>query len=137
MISRRIVRQLFLFGISGVAGYLADSSITFFLKPVLGLYASRIPAFAIAATVTWLINRNITFRDKKSRHDKLWKEYTHYLSLMMLGAVVNYVVYAVSITFLKDLNYAVFICVGIGSLVGMIVNYLTSNRFIYNQTRDS
>jgi len=137
VINKTTIRQLILFGISGVAGYIVDASITLFLEPVLGVYVSRIPAFAMAATVTWLINRNITFRNKKSQHNKLWKEYTHYLSLMIFGAVVNYVVYAVSITFLKDLNYAVFICVGIGSLVGMIANYFTSNRFIYNQTRDN
>ena len=53
---------------------------------------------------------------------------------MVFGLVVNYIAYAISITFLKEVKYAVLICVAIGSLAGMVVNYTVSKRYIFNKT---
>jgi len=127
------VRQLFFFGLSGVAGYIVDASITVALKPHLGVYLARIPAFMAAATATWLINRNITFGKETSKHTSILKEYAHYLSLMLFGMAVNYGAYALSITLMPDIPHAVLICVAIGSLAGMVVNFFTSKKFIFNK----
>lgn len=133
IIAKLPIRELFFFGLSGVVGYLFDATITTVLKPHLGVYLARIPAFMVAATATWLINRNLTFGKGSSRHESLAKEYLHYLSLMVFGMIVNYAAYAISITFLSDLSHAVLVCVAIGSLAGMIVNFFTSKKFIFNK----
>jgi len=131
------IRQLFFFGLSGVIGYLVDASITTALKPFLGVYIARIPAFIAAATVTWLVNRNLTFGAHTSRHSSLTKEYAHYLSLMLIGMTVNYAAYAISISLFPNIPHALLICVAVGSLAGMIVNFVTSKRYIYRQTNAS
>lgn len=130
------VRQLFFFGISGVVGYIVDASITTVLDPSLGVYFARIPAFIAAATSTWLINRNLTFGKHTSRHTSLLKEYAHYLSLMIIGLTVNYAAYAVSITMFGHIPHAVLICVAIGSLSGMFVNFIVSKKFIFTKSSE-
>lgn len=126
------LKEIFYFGIAGVIGYFIDVAITSLLIPLFGVYVARIPAFVAAATSTWIVNRSLTFKNLKSRHSSLRKEYLHYLSLMIGGAIVNYTVYAVAITFLEGAAYDIYLAVALGSLAGMMVNYLLSRRYIYS-----
>lgn len=131
--TKNIILEILLFGVSGVAGYIVDVSITSVLSPLLGIYVSRIPAFVAAATATWIINRNLAFRKRNSVHNKLWTEYIHYLSLMIGGLIVNYITYAISITILHDYSFKIFISVAIGSLAGMFINFVTSRKYIFKK----
>ena len=126
-------KSFLLFAVSGVFGYIADLLITLILGGLIGLYLSRIPAFIGATLVTWVFNRNITFKGKESNHDKLLLEYLHYASLMILGLVVNYIVYAIFLYILPDTIYSVVISVAAGSLAGMFVNYINSKKYIFNK----
>lgn len=127
----RAHKELIYFGVAGVIGYLVDVTITIVSQPLLGAYFGRVPAFIAAATATWLFNRTLTFAAKNKVHESLFHEYFRYLGLMVFGLIVNYAVYALSITFLGRHNYAIFISVALGSLAGMSVNYLNSKRFLY------
>lgn len=124
-------KEILLFGIAGVLGYLVDVTLTYLLHDATGPYLARIPAFICAATTTWIFNRWLTFAATEKRHKSLWKEYLHYLSLMVFGLIVNYVVYAVSITILGNNKYSILICVALGSLAGMVVNYMNSKKHLY------
>jgi putative flippase GtrA len=129
------LKELVLFGISGVLGFAADACTTLLLHGFVGVYLARIPAFFAAVTTTWIFNRNITFSQSASRHHKLLHEYLHYVSLSLFGLAVNYSVYAIAITLLKHQKFAILICVGLGSLAGMGVNYVTSKRHLYNKEK--
>lgn len=129
------LKEFMLFGLAGVFGYVADVIVTLLLEPILGVYVGRLPAFIAAATTTWLINRNLTFRKRRSTHTSLFREYINYVSLMVFGVVVNYVVYVVAVTVLQGDSYAVLFSIALGSIAGMLVNYITSKRYIYNQSR--
>jgi putative flippase GtrA len=122
-----------LFAISGVFGYFTDLLITLLLGGVIGFYFSRIPAFIGATLVTWAFNRSVTFKDRESKHDKLIFEYLHYASLMILGLVVNYITYGISIYLLPEAVWSVAIAVAVGSLSGMVVNYFNSKKYIFNK----
>ncbi|MDB5177134.1 MAG: GtrA family protein [Candidatus Saccharibacteria bacterium] len=124
-------KELLLFAVAGVLGYLVDAGVTTILHPLIGPYLARIPAFIGAATATWVFNRTLTFVAADKIHKSLMKEYFHYLSLMLLGLVVNYIVYAVSITFIGSNNYSILICVALGSLAGMVVNFINTKRYLY------
>jgi len=124
-------RELLLFAVAGVLGYVVDVGITTLLHPFMGPYLARIPAFIGAATATWVFNRTLTFVAADKIHKSLLKEYFHYLSLMLLGLVVNYIVYAASITLIGSSNYSIFICVALGSLAGMVVNFINAKRYLY------
>ncbi len=136
IMERLSARQLLFFGIAGVVGYGIDASITTLLHPYLGVYAARIPAFIAAATATWFINRSLTFGKHTSRHTSLFREYTHYLLLMVAGLVVNYGAYVVSIMLVGNIPHAVLICVAIGSLAGMLVNFVVSKKFIFTNSSE-
>jgi putative flippase GtrA len=128
------VRQIILFGISGVAGYIVDASVTILLEQLVGVYVARIPAFVGAVTLTWIMNRSFTFKGYDPHHPSLLVEYAHYVSLMVAGLAVNYLTYAVSITYLQHLDYGVLVCVGLGSLAGMFVNFITSKKLLFKNS---
>ena len=127
----KLDKELIFFGIAGVAGYLVDVAVTSLCKTFLGIYGARIPAFIAAATATWLFNRTLTFAAKKRVHESVFNEYLHYLSLMIFGLVVNYLVYAFSVTILKGQPFNIYISVALGSLAGMTINFFNSKKFLY------
>lgn len=126
-------KELLLFAGAGVLGYLADVATTLLLEGLLGVYAARIPAFVAAVTVTWIYNRNITFKSSESKHESLITEYFHYAGLMVFGLIVNYIVYAIAISVMPDSKYSIILSVALGSLAGMIVNYVNSKKFIFKK----
>jgi len=133
LLTNERVREIFFFGIAGVIGYFVDVVITMLFEPLIGPYLARLPGLVAAATSTWLINRTFTFRARKSRHASIWKEYLHYLSLMAAGAIISYSVYAIAVTLLSSGPFRLIIAIAVGSLAGMVVNYLSSRRFVYNK----
>src|ERR1700712_4870294 len=94
-------RNLLLFGTAGVLGYFVDLSVTLSLEPLVGPYIARIPAFACASTATWIFNRGLTFKHQKA-HMGIVAEWAHYISLMVVGLIVNYCVYSLAIAFFSS-----------------------------------
>lgn len=125
----RIPREFLLFCLAGSIGYIVDVGVVFALKEMLGPYIARIPAFFAAATVTWALNRRYTFAVvvKKS----IWQQYVHYLSLMMVGGCLNYMVYLLCMYILYGWLYNVFVAVALGSLAGVVVNYFNSKQYVF------
>lgn len=131
------IKELFWFGVAGFFGYLVDAGITLLLSSFLGVYLARIPAFIAAATFTWLFNRMITFSGYSKKNSSIVKEYFHYVSLMVFGLLINYLVYVVSVSLLPKSNYEILLSVAFGSLAGMIVNYLNSKRFVFSKNSNN
>ena len=86
---KRFVR----FCAAGTIGFVVDAGILQVTAGVLGAnpYAARVVSFLAAATTTWWINRHYTF---EARHPATRAEWMAYLGLMVIGALVNYGVYA-------------------------------------------
>lgn len=126
-------KEILYFGIAGVIGYLVDVIVTLVLNPILGEYFARIPGFLAAATATWVFNRLFTFGKESSKHTNIFKEYLHYLSLMVFGLAVNYVTYVIAVSILIDNKWAIPISIAFGSLAGMTVNYLNAKKYIFNK----
>jgi putative flippase GtrA len=122
--------QLFWFGISGVTGFIVDSGVLYLLKGSLGPYVARLVSFLCAAFSTWLFNRAITFRNRKSGHSTA-REFGIYLALMMIGGSVNYGVYALLISRYAFIAHAPVYGVAAGSVAGMTINLLTSRFILY------
>lgn len=130
------IRIFLLFGISGVIGYFVDIAVLYALKDRYGLYNARAASFFCAVFVTWVINRNITFRARRSRFNAS-AEFIRYITLMLGGGAVNYVVFLLLVKkFLIIMKYP-FIGVAIGSLSGMVINLLTSRWLIYRYAPES
>lgn len=131
----RQAKELFFFGLSGIVGYLVDSTLTILFAPLVGVYIARIPSFIVASAVTWRINKSLAFRSRQSRYTNPFKEYLHYVFLTLGGLLINYTVYAVAITLLPHDALSILFAVGIGALIAMVVNYLVSRKYIFNENR--
>ena len=124
------IRLIFLFGVSGVIGFIVDSAVLYLLKSSLGLYYARGVSFFCAAFATWLVNRTITFKDRESGLSKR-REFSRYLVLMLGGGLVNYLVYAVLVGRLAIVGDHPILGVAAGSLAGMFINLATSRFLIF------
>jgi len=122
-------RQLLLFGIVGVIGFVVDVSTLLLARDWLGVYAARVLSFVVAATATWLLNRRLTFTVRRESMGLL-REYVGYVGAMVAGAAVNYVIYSGLVWYLGHTPLRLVIYVAIGAVAGMCVNYLGASRML-------
>ena len=130
----RFIKELFLFGLVGVLGFAVDTLFLYALKTDLGPFYARLISFVAAVFVTWLANRNLTFREKSSVLT-IPAEFAAYFGLMLLGGVVNYGVYAWLIIQHPFVLTNPIIGVAAGSVAGMCVNFATSRWIVFRNNR--
>lgn len=119
------------FSIVGTVGLAVEVSCVAFFYEFFGLSAlfSKALAFPIAVLVTWILNRNLTFR--KRANSGLLNELFRYLNVTLIGALVNNSVYILIINFFDgDLLTAIF-AVAAGSVSGLTTNFLGLNRYVF------
>lgn len=127
-----IRKEFLIFGIVGTLGFLVDAGVLYLLKGSLGLYWARVPSFFCAATATWLLNRQFTFRSRVSGIS-IFQEYAKYFGLMLGGGAVNYLVYAIAVSLLPAVAYRPLASVALGSIAGMFVNYFFARYFVFRR----
>lgn len=125
--------QFFWFGVSGVAGFIVDAAVLHSLKGSLGLYGARLVSFVCAVFATWIVNRVITFKTRRSGYSA-GKEFFLYVGLMLAGGFVNYAVYAMLIAKYSVVAMYPVWGVAAGSLVGMVINLCTSRFLLFRFT---
>ncbi|PZQ73774.1 MAG: GtrA family protein [Variovorax paradoxus] len=121
-------RRLALFAVAGVLGLIVDVGVLYLLAPWLGWYGARVLSFLGAATATWAFNRRFTFA--VDRPASLWREYVSYVVAMLGGAAVNYAVYVLTLHSVEG-PWAAALGVALGSLCGMVVNYLSARHLVF------
>ena len=123
-------KELLQFGMVGTIGFLADSGallglLYFGLNP----YWGRLGSFFLAVSCTWLLNRNFTFKAKKTT--ALGMEWVKYVIANSMGALLNYGVYALLIYKVGFVAQWPVLGVAAGSIVGLLANYINSSVFVY------
>ncbi|WP_182858939.1 GtrA family protein [Klebsiella pneumoniae] len=91
------------FGIVGGVGFIVDAAVMYALKTFMGVYLAKIISFFCAVFVTYLLNRIFTFKEKTSGLTNR-EEFSRYLLLMLLGGVINYTAFYLSVTFREGAN---------------------------------
>ncbi|WP_080745402.1 GtrA family protein [Cupriavidus necator] len=129
---KKVATEICSFAFVGVLGFLVDAGVLYLLKAQLGLYWGRAASFLCAASITWIINRSMTFSGRHSGQSML-REYLSYLLLMCGGGAVNYGAYAVSISISTRVAAHPIIGVAIGSLAGLSVNYVSSRFLLFQK----
>jgi len=121
------------FGAVGVLGFLVDAAVLYVAWLVFGLdlYTSRGVSYICAATTTWWLNRSWTFRSKDERY---WAQWLRFVALNLSGGVVNYMTYALLVTFVPVSARYPVLAVAAGSLAGMSVNYSVSYLWVFKST---
>ena len=128
MISRERFRRLLAFGIAGTSGFLTDAGSLHLMITYtpLGPYMARVLSIALAMAVTWQINRNFTFeRSGRTAVD----EGVRYTFVGILGAVLNYAVYATLIYTMPLLQPVAAVVAA--SLAAMVFSYFGYSRFVF------
>src|SRR5262245_15939890 len=124
------------FALVGVLGFIIDAGLlNLLLVSGLGFYSGRAISFLAAVTATWGLNRSFTFR-RNIAHGKLRHEWAIYLGLMVLGGIVNYGVYALTIEGSPLVRAHPELGVALGSVSGMLVNYWNA-RFLFRRGKRS
>lgn len=119
------------FCLVGSAGFVLDwGSLELFTRQWgLGPYSGRVLSFLLAATLTWKLNREYTFRQAPRRRAR--RQWGSYVMLVSIGALFNYGVYAVLIhEWPFALNHLI-VPVAAGSLSGMFFNFPLTRRYIF------
>jgi putative flippase GtrA len=125
-----ILKRTALFAIIGFIGFIVDYTILHFSKEFIGLYFGRLFSFSGSVFVTWILNRNITFSDRASKKTLL-NEFIDYFQIMLIGGTANLLFYTLLIFYVDIFNKNPVIAVALGSLFGMGLNFLFSQRKLY------
>jgi putative flippase GtrA len=124
------VLRLLKFALVGIAGFLVDAGLLTLINPLIGPYFGRLVSFAAAVLTTWLLNRQLTFADRRGT-GPLWREFVAYFAAMAVGGAVNLAVYTLLVTFVASVAQIPALGVAAGSLAGLIVNFALAHRFVF------
>ncbi|HPF73514.1 MAG: GtrA family protein [Rhodanobacteraceae bacterium] len=126
-------RQLVLFSISGGLAFLVDAGVTHLLIHQFGVepFRARIPAIALAVLFTWLFNRYISFRHRRSRNRLA--EFGRYLLGNAFGLAANYGAYALVIATVAFTREWPIFAVAAGSIAGFLINYASAHHFVFRE----
>jgi len=120
------------FALAGFSGFLVDAGMTetlaaFGMSPYLG----RVLAVAIAISVTYTINRNLTWRERRAF---VPGQRTRYLAVSLISITANYLAFAAALAALPGLRPVIAVAAGTG--IGMVMNYAGYSRFVFRNEQD-
>jgi len=120
--------QLLRFGLVGCVGFVTDAGLTLLLHTQVGLgeAAARVLGFLGAATVTWWLNHQFTFRVEGSASSWL-----RYVVITSAGAAINIACYLVVVHLLGTQPLHLLAGVATGSIVAMGFNFWVSRRWVF------
>lgn len=97
-------------------------------------YRARAVSFAIAATITWYLNRRWVFQ--RSAVQMSGREYSSYLLVQLIGAAINLLVFVAVIEIFNDLAKYPVIPLAIGAAAALVFNFTASSRFVFQDGPD-
>lgn len=128
----RATPRFFRFAFIGTLGFCADTTILYAAMYLLGagLYVARGISFLCAVTLTWVLNRSLTFPDRRS-NGQLHREWLRFVICNCVGGGVNIATYALYVHFGPASHFAPLIGVALGSIAGLGVNYTLSKQLVF------
>ena len=116
----------------GFVGFFIDLLVFFISVRMLGgsLAIGRACASLVAIITTWLLNSQLTFSDRRSL--SIRREFFTYLFLSAVGAFANYIALEWVARF--DEGSTHLLAYLSGALVGLFINYLLYNLFVFKKS---
>jgi putative flippase GtrA len=138
-LARWLCRHSFIrFGLVGGAGYLVDLAALAIATEQLGLdpFRGRVMSIAIAMTATWAGNRYFTFAERRARgsFSAIAQEGLKFAGANLIGALVNYGVYAALVAIAASPFSNQYLAQIIGVLAGLIFNFTLSRTLVFTRT---
>lgn len=130
-------RQFISFGMVGTVGFLVDSCILMILIKFLRLHpiSAQVFAFLVAVTVTWYLNRTLTFSSATKRPKVI--EWLRYISANGVGALVNFSIYSALVLFAIGLFKQPLIALAISCVSAMLFNFFSSKYFAFKHVNQN
>lgn len=129
-----LIFQLVCFGLVGSVGLLVNIAAVYLLRPFIDLRLSGVIAFVIAATVTWLLNRNFTFREARkpgmSRYET-GRQWSVFIAVNAFGGIVYLGTFLTLTSQIRLCREFPALAVCAGGAMGMILNFLSSRNFVF------
>lgn len=135
-LSVSVSRRLPGFVLVGAIGFLIDAGILTALMTGFGFghYGARAFSFTVAVTATWYMNRRWVFERNAVRMSG--REYTSYLLVQVIGAVINLSAFVAVIEFVPHLAKAPVIPLALGAAVALMFNFSASSRFVFSEPQN-
>ncbi|MET0935257.1 MAG: GtrA family protein [Luteibacter sp.] len=132
----RLSREVALFAVGGVLGFIVDAGIAQGLVAFAGwsVYTARVVSFLSAATVTWWWNRNHTFADRDSGQSQR-AEWLRWMGLMAVGALLNNGTYVLVFQVFPALRAWPAVAVLAGSVAGSLANFFFARTLLYRTAK--
>jgi putative flippase GtrA len=127
--SRPVVAQFLRFGVVGAIGFGFDTATVYASRAWLGLYGAGVLAYFVAATVTWWLNRQWTFRGGRDR--SALRQWGRFLLANGAGFVLNRGLYAILVTASPFCATYPVVAVAAGCLAGMFSNFGLSRALVF------
>jgi putative flippase GtrA len=123
------------FALVGGAGYFVNLTALWLATRHLGLNAYEGGAFSILVAMffTWLGNRYFTFAARRARGSAkaVAREFLTFVGANLIGAVVNYLVYAGLLRFAGTPFNDKYVAQACGVLVGLVFNFTLSRTMVF------
>lgn len=133
-----LIGQILRFGAVGAVGFVVDGGLLWALTAHgMDAYVARAISFPVAVVVTWLLNRNWTFRATRAGSRR--RQFGRYLGVQITGSLTNYAVYAVWLMLAGTAQTMILTGFVFGSAVGAVVNFIGARHFAFqpNTTTDT
>ena len=127
----RSAPRFFRFAFIGTLGFCADTAVLYSVMYlfVTSLYVARGISFICAVTLTWYMNRRLTFPDRRS--SQLGREWIRFVICNCVGGAVNYGAFALYVHHTAATWFAPLVGVAMGSIAGLGVNYTLSKHLVF------
>ncbi|MBL1292894.1 MAG: GtrA family protein [Thiotrichales bacterium] len=126
-----MVKQAFSFWLIGLVGFAVDAAILYFFRLSFdtSIFIARFISLGTAMTVSWYLNRKLTFSGQTS--DNALKEWLYYLAVNSVGAVINYSLFLWLVMNNDYFAEYLMIPLAIASGLAAVVNFLLTKFVIF------
>jgi putative flippase GtrA len=131
---RALISQGVRFGLAGVVGLLVNIAVVYLARLWVNLTLSAALAFLVAATVTWQLNRNFTFRPRPGEAPAgagLARQWLAYMAANALGGVLYVAIFSLLTGYVPVCRQVPALAVCAGAGLTMVVNFYLSKRVVF------
>ena len=116
------------FAVAGAFGMLVDMAVLYAALALGGGWVGgRLLSFLAAASFTWAVNRRYTFTATASP----CREWARYVAGMAGGMAVNFLVYGLALSALRQAWWTPGAAVACGSAAGLVVNFVSAKFLVF------
>ena len=127
----RLAREAWFFTLVGAIGFCVDGGLLLVAHEQLGLAwpIARLLSFTSAVTVTWLLNRSLTFSVQSCT--LTLDEWRRYFAVNGAGAALNLGIFLALMEFVPRFASHPLIALAVAATAALVFNFLMSRRFVF------